>query len=542
MFIRSGNAHRGEGLPLSRFLDLCCRLPPGNVVRVALFMTVYIAACLAIYLAMFAGGSAHAQLRGLGGSGIGGSGIGGIGSVSPGVGSGPRSPDIPLGGTTTDIQRTLPAPNSSTIDGITGRTIDSASRGVVDPLEQQLRNTVGNPANLAAPRPATGPRASRVPPPGEQRFVSTEVLVGLPSNLSPQALDALAQRHRLTRIDQQSIGLTGTTFHRWQITDQRSVPDVIRALEADRGVTISQPNYRFTLQQNQRGNTVDQYTVAKLQLPEAHRLATGGRILVAVIDNGIDTSHPEFAGLIATRFDAFENPEPPAAHGTGMAGAIVANARLTGVAPAARILDVRAFTAAGGDTEGTTISILKGIDWAVAKGARIINMSFAGPHDPEISRSLAAASKKGVILIAAAGNGGPKSGPLYPAADPNVIAVAATDSDDRLFSNSTRGRHIAIAAPGVDIIVPALSKTYQVTTGTSVAAAHVSGIVALLLELNPRLTPQAVRKILLETAKDLGPKGRDDQFGAGLVDAYRALQSINSANARGPVANATAAR
>jgi subtilisin family serine protease len=205
-------------------------------------------------------------------------------------------------------------------------------------------------------------------------------------------------------------------------------------------------------------------------------------------------------------------------------------------------LDVRAFGAAGGDTEGTTISILKGIDWAVAKGARIINMSFAGPHDPEISRSLAAASKKGVILIAAAGNAGPKSGPLYPAADPNVIAVTATDSDDRLFSNSTRGRHIAIAAPGVDIIVPALSKTYQVTTGTSVAAAHVSGIVALLLELNPRLTPQAVRKILLETAKDLGPKGRDDQFGAGLVDAYRALQSINSTGARGAVANAAATR
>jgi subtilisin family serine protease len=118
-----------------------------------------------------------------------------------------------------------------------------------------------------------------------------------------------------------------------------------------------------------------------------------------------------------------------------------------------------------------------------------------------------------------------------------VIAVTATDPDDKLFVHSSRGRHIAIAAPGVDILAPAPSDTYQIMTGTSVAAAQVSGIVALLLEAKPDLTPQAVRKTLLSSARDLGPKGRDDQFGAGLADAYGAVQALTASALSAPVAN-----
>ena len=123
-----------------------------------------------------------------------------------------------------------------------------------------------------------------------------------------------------------------------------------------------------------------------------------------------------------------------------------------------------------------------------------------------------------------------------------MIAVTATDADDKLFVQSNRGHHIAVAAPGVDIVAPAPSGTYQFTSGTSVAAAQVSGIVALLLDAKPGLTPQAVRKALLSTARDLGPKGRDDQFGAGLADAYGAVQSVAASPARAPVANASAGR
>jgi subtilisin family serine protease len=180
---------------------------------------------------------------------------------------------------------------------------------------------------------------------------------------------------------------------------------------------------------------------------------------------------------------------------------------------------------------------VRSLDWAVAHRARIINMSFAGPRDPEIAASLAVALKKGVVLIASAGNAGRNAAPLYPAADPNVIAVTAIDAEDHLLGVANRGRHIAVAAPGVDIVGPASGGGYQMSTGTSVAAAHVSGVAALLIAFKPTLTPDAVRKLLASTATDLGPKGRDDQFGAGLVDAYRALLSVNPANAARPKAN-----
>jgi subtilisin family serine protease len=183
------------------------------------------------------------------------------------------------------------------------------------------------------------------------------------------------------------------------------------------------------------------------------------------------------------------------------------------------------------------------MDWAVRKGARVINMSFAGPDDPEIARAVAAARQKGVVLVAAAGNAGPKSAPLYPAANPNVIAVTATDAQDALLKVAVRGRHIAVAAPGVDVVAPAPGGLYQFSTGTSIAAAHISGIAALLLERRRDLSPDAIRKALVATTTDLGPKGRDDQFGAGLADASRAVEFVTAEAARTPrPATASAAR
>ena len=183
----------------------------------------------------------------------------------------------------------------------------------------------------------------------------------------------------------------------------------------------------------------------------------------------------------------FAPAEAPDAHGTGIAGAISARARLLGVAPAARILAVRAF--GGGKAESTTFNVMTGIDWASTNGARVLNMSFAGPRDPLMGRELAAAHRKGIVLVAASGNAGPNSPPLYPAAEPAVIAVTATDAEDNVFAASNRGSHIGVAAPGTNILHAAPYATYRMSSGTSLAAAHVSGIVALLLERQPDLTP-----------------------------------------------------
>jgi hypothetical protein len=374
-----------------------------------------------------------------------------------------------------------------------------------------------------------------VPPPGERRFVPNEVVLEIAGNPSQQTVGALARRHRLTPLESQRFALTNTTWLRWQIPDARSVRNVVSALGRETVVSYVGPNHIFkTMQEAEpasRSTPGDpaQYMIGKLRLPQAHGLAKGDKVLIAVIDSGIDDAHPELKDVIVGAFDALDAPEKPHSHGTGIAGAIAAQARLMGVAPRSRILALRAFGASSDGAESTTFKILKSLDWAAEKGARVINMSFAGPQDTAMQRHLAAAHRKGIVLIAAAGNAGPKSPPLYPAADPNVIAVSATDLDDKLFPASNRGQHIAVAAPGVDILVPEPGATYKLRSGTSYAAPHVSGVVALILERKPDLAPDAVRKILLTSAKDIGPKGRDDQFGAGLIDAFQAITAIEPA-------------
>ena len=109
-----------------------------------------------------------------------------------------------------------------------------------------------------------------------------------------------------------------------------------------------------------------------------------------------------------------------------------------------------------------------------------------------------------------------------------MIAVSATDADDRMFGASNIGPHVAVAAPGVDILLPSPGNDYRMISGTSFSAAYVSGVVALLLQRAPGLAPDDVRKILEQTAKDLGPAGKDPQFGAGLVDAYQAIMAVQA--------------
>jgi len=354
--------------------------------------------------------------------------------------------------------------------------------------------------------------------------VPDEVVIEIANSVSSQQVDALQRRHRLTRIESQTFQLLGSTLFRWRIPDRRSVAAVVRALEADRVVATAQPNYLFALQQDEaKEAAAAQYELAKLHLPQAHTLAKGDNVPVAVIDSGVDANHPELAGAVAQTYDTLSAPMTPHKHGTAIAGLIAAHSRLMGAAPRAHVLAIRAFDGTGASAEGTTFNILKALDWAAANGARVINMSFAGPPDPAMHRSLEAAHKKGIVLVAAAGNAGPKSPPLYPAADSNVIAVTATDTDDKLFEQANRGRHIAVAAPGAQILVAIPDGGYEVASGTSYSAAEVSGIVALMLERNGDLTPDKVRDILLATAKDLGPKGRDIMFGAGLANAYGAV-------------------
>ena len=371
-----------------------------------------------------------------------------------------------------------------------------------------------------------------VPPRGERRFISNEMVFHSGANVSPQAVEAAARRLGLTPLGAQSLTLTGGRLFRFRLGEGRQVADAVRALEAEK-LGTAQPNYVYSLQQNAASaptlpaGDAAQYAVIKLRLRDVHRWSVGKDVPVAVIDSQIDAAHPDLAGAFGEQFDAVGKTDKADNHGTGMTGAIVAHRRLLGVAPGARILAVHAFSPdQQNSAQATTQHVLAGIDWAIEKGARIINMSFAGPYDPMLQLALKKAHDKGIVLIAAAGNAGPRSQPLYPAADENVIAVTAIDANDRLLPQANQGPHIALAAPGVGVLEPAANAGYQLTTGTSVAAAHVSGVAALIIERKPDIDFAALEKILFSTAKDLGPKGRDSQFGFGLVDPYRALDAL----------------
>ena len=387
-----------------------------------------------------------------------------------------------------------------------------------------------------------------VPPRGETRFVSNEMVVHVGAEVSPQALDAAARRLGLTPISSQSLALSGGRLVHFRIPSGQ-VADAVRMLEAEK-IGIAQPNYVFQLQQDvhaaappPKGDPA-QYVIDKLHLHDAHGIASGTNVAVAVIDSLVDTAHPDLAGSIAGQFDAVAATDKPDEHGTGMTGAIAAHRRLLGVAPRARILAIHAFSPdAQHPQQATTQNIVAGIDWAIAKGARIINMSFAGPYDPLLQLALKKARDKGAVLIAAAGNMGPQSPPLYPAADENVIAVTAVDESDKLMPQANQGAHVALAAPGVNVLEAAPRASYNFTTGTSVAAAHVSGVAALILERNPGIDPATLEEVLFSTARDLGAPGRDPMFGYGLVDPYRALHALEAKAVAGrslPVPETTA--
>jgi len=407
-----------------------------------------------------------------------------------------------------------------------GTSFSSSQSVAADRPASQLSGAPRDGGAIAAAVTGTAGRSS-APPAGERRFAPDEVVIELDGTPAQADVDALARRHNLVRIE--SRARQNTTVYRWRIPDGRDCADVIRELEADNAVRSAQPNYVYTTQDQVSDPGPLQYANVKLHVAQAQQLVRGEGIRIAVIDSGIDVTHPELAGDIAASFDAIGTDQKPHAHGTAVAGLIVAHAQLTGVAPAARILAIRAFVAAGpgSGTTGTTFSVLKGLDWAIAQHAQVINMSFSGPADPAASRVLAEAAEQGIVLVAAAGNAGPRSPPLFPADDPNVIAVAATDADDHLFRLSTPGPNITVAAPGVDLVVAVPNAHYDVMTGTSFAAPLVSGVVALMLARNPALNPKAVRNLLMATAVDLGSPGRDDQYGAGLTDAFRAVEAAD---------------
>ena len=298
---------------------------------------------------------------------------------------------------------------------------------------------------------------------------------------------------------------------------------------AEPGVVGAQPQYLYRGQASTAAPadmTSLQYAPRKLHALSARAAGDGKGVTIGLIDTGIDLNQPGFGDADISVFDVLPGREVnDLGHGTALAGLMLANRGFDGIAPGAQLVAIRAFdTGADGAAVSGSYEIAAAIDLAADEGVDVLNLSFAGPRDPLVLSVLDDAAEAGMIFAAAAGNGGPEAAPAYPGAHRDAIAVTATDIKDRLFSGANRGHYIAVAAPGVDVLSPVPGTAFEMLTGTSIATAHVTAIVALMLERKPGLDREEVIDILTESARDLGEPGHDDLYGAGLADAEAAVE------------------
>ncbi|MGX4767902.1 S8 family serine peptidase [Bacillus mojavensis] len=270
----------------------------------------------------------------------------------------------------------------------------------------------------------------------------------------------------------------------------------------------------------------EQWNLEPIQVKQAWKEGlTGKNVKIAVIDSGI-SPHDDLSisgGYSAVSYTSSYKDDN--GHGTHIAGIIGAKHNgygIDGVAPEAQIYAVKALDQNGsGDLQG----LLKGIDWSIANGMDIINMSLGTSSDSQILHdAMDKAYEKGVLLVAASGNDGNGKPVNYPAAYSSVVAVSATDQHNQLASFSTTGNEVEFSAPGTDITSTYLHQYYATGSGTSQATPHAAAMFALLKQRDPGNTNVQLRALMQKNIVDLGMTGRDQQFGYGLIQ-YKAQQA-----------------
>ena len=370
--------------------------------------------------------------------------------------------------------------------------------------------------------PSSGVNPPRSPPPPaippvaiSGAFVPDEVLVTLEGDGA--AAQDIATTFGLDIRSQRTSTLLGATIVRYGIPDGRPVGIVLAQLAGDPRTLTRVANSVFDLQQVAG---VVNYAFQHISLDS--EAATGTDVRVAVIDTAVDETHPALAGVIAKIHDAM--PDTPVVvrdHGTSVDGLIAGVGPFKGMAPGAMIYHARAFE----NGKSTMNIIIEAFDWAANEDVRIVNMSFVGPKNELMEMACANARARGMILVAAAGNNGPGAPWGYPAAYNGVIAVTATDERDEIMQQANRGPYVFVSAPGVDMVAP-IGGGSDLVTGTSFAAAIVSGAIANLLHEFPDRSADWVEQALSQTATDLGKAGRDSDFGYGLINtkAARAIR------------------
>lgn len=352
-------------------------------------------------------------------------------------------------------------------------------------------------------------------------------LVKFTPGTSATSMAALNARHGVWQLDH----IRGIDVRVMTAPAGASVAALARAYSRNPNVEFAEPDYRVraTLTPNDPYYLL-QWAPPKVSAPAAWDTTTGSSsATVAILDTGVDSTHPDLAGRVVAGYDYVNHDADPTddhGHGTMCAGVIGANGNnglgVAGMDWAARLMAIKVLDSTG---YGYESDIASAVIYAADRGARVISMSLGGRLPDETLRlAVEYAYARGCILVASSGNDGTSS-VSYPAAFDHVIAVGATDSADVLASFSNYGAAQDVVAPGVSIVTTSRGGGYAYFSGTSAAAPFVSGLTGLLLAKDAGLTNTEAETAIRAGAVDLGDAGWDARYGYGRIDAAAALSN-----------------
>jgi len=334
------------------------------------------------------------------------------------------------------------------------------------------------------------------PPPTAGEAVPGQVIVRFgPGEAAPPQLPGAIRVKAVAGVDNAWV---------YRITGGSYTASTMQAWDALKAIAYAEPVYTYHAMSYPSGEDTSLYGLNLIEAPKAWDRVTAKRdVIVAVIDTGVDYTHPDLAEAVIKGPDVVNGDDDPMddqGHGThcaGTVGAAANGAGIVGVAHGARILAIKVLNSRG---SGNNVDIAAGIDAAVKGGARVISLSLGGPESRATRDAIRSATEKGVLCVAAAGNENSKR-PSYPGAQPEALGVGASDARDRRSTFSNYGDTVDIAAPGTDIMSLAIGGGYRKLSGTSMATPHVAGAAAVLLSLQPDLGVARLRRIL-ETSGD----------------------------------------
>ncbi|WP_105421612.1 S8 family serine peptidase [Neorhizobium sp. T25_27] len=245
---------------------------------------------------------------------------------------------------------------------------------------------------------------------------------------------------------------------------------------------------------------------------------------IGLIDTAINIDHMALMNsrLEVIRLGNEEETKSGAQHGTAVAALLVgtSDSRVPGLLPGAELIAVDAFRRFGRSADiASTYDLVRALDLLSQRDVKVVNLSLTGPANALLERSVEAATGRGMILVAAAGNDGPNAKPVYPAAYGDVIAVTAVDKARNPYRRAVRGDHIDIAAPGVGVWTAASISGARQKTGTSFAAPFVTAAVSMLIAEEPGMSLERLEAKISQLTDDIGEPGKDPVFGWGLLDA-----------------------